>query len=226
MTAEMNDPVDADFLRVRRLAKKQVDDRDTAYAILDAGLVAHVGVQDGDVPIVVPVGYARLGDNVILHGSSASRLFRLLAAGEQACITVTLLDGLVAARSMFESSMHYRSIMMFGSGQRLEGEDELTALEAFSEHVMPGRWGHARIPTKKELAATSTIRFPLSHYSVKVSAAMPDDDPADLVNPELMKLWAGVLPITTVPGRPIADSHTPAHTPVPEYVLTWASPAG
>jgi nitroimidazol reductase NimA-like FMN-containing flavoprotein (pyridoxamine 5'-phosphate oxidase superfamily) len=218
--------VDADFLRVRRLPEKQVDDRAVAYSILDAGLIAHVGVPDGDVPIVVPVGYARFGDSLVVHGSSGSRLFRLLAGGAPACITVTLLDGLVAARSMFESSMHYRSVMVFGTGERLEGADELSALQAFSDHVMPGRWGKARIPTKKELAATSTIRFPLTHYSVKVSASMPDDDPEDLVNPELMQLWAGVLPITTVPGTPIRDAHTPDHTPVPEYLSTWVSSTG
>lgn len=221
MTSDAKDPISADFLRVRRLPAKQVADRAAAYSILDAGLVAHVGVRDGEIPIVVPVGYARAGDDLIVHGSSGSRLFRILASGEPACITVTHLDGLVAARSMFESSMHYRSVMVFGSGERLEGADELAALEAFSNHVMPGRWGQARIPTKKELAATSTIRFPLTHLSVKVSAAMPEDDPADLNNPELMKLWAGILPITTVPGVPVPDAHTPAHTPVPEYVSTW-----
>lgn len=226
MTTRAKGPVDAEFLRVRRLPAKQVDDRATAYSILDDGLVAHVGVRDGDVPIVVPVGYARFDDQLIVHGSSGSRLFRILASGEPACITVTLLDGLVAARSMFESSMQYRSVMVFGTGERLEGPDEIAALQAFSDHVMPGRWGQARIPTKKELAATSTIQFPLTHLSVKVSAAMPEEDPADLNNPELMKLWAGVVPITTVTGPPLADPHTPADTPVPAYVNDWAHSTG
>lgn len=226
MTAKANESVGAEFLRVRRLPAKQVEDRAIAYSILDDGLVAHVGVRDGDMPIVVPVGYARFGDDLIVHGSSGSRLFRILASGEPACITVTHLDGLVAARSMFESSMHYRSVMVFGSGERLEGADEMAALQAFSDHVMPGRWGQARTPTKKELAATSTIRFPLTHLSVKVSAAMPEDDPADLKNPELIKLWAGVLPITVVAGPPLADPHTPSDTQVPEYVSSWAQSNG
>ena len=143
--------------RVRRLPDKAVTDRDTAYSILDSGLVAHVAVVTGGQPYVVPVGYARIADEVVFHGSSASRLFTTLATGAPTCLTVTLLDGMVLARSLFESSMHYRTVMALGSCRLLEGDEEVRALLELSEQLMPGRTTEARHPAPQELKATITL---------------------------------------------------------------------
>ena len=206
--------------RVRRLPDKAVTDRDTAYAILDAGLVAHVAVVTDGQPYVVPVGYARIGDEVIFHGSSASRLFTTLAADAPTCLTVTLLDGLVLARSLFESSMHYRTVMALGTCRRLEGEAELAALLNLSEQLMPGRTSEARHPTAQELKATITLALPLDEISVKVSDGPPDDVDSDLVDPVYSKIWAGYVPITESPGQPVADELA-AGIPLPDYVERW-----
>ncbi|MDP5095795.1 MAG: pyridoxamine 5'-phosphate oxidase family protein, partial [Candidatus Nanopelagicales bacterium] len=155
--------------RVRRLAENAVTDRDHAYAILDAGLVAHVAVITDGQPFVVPVGYARRGDEVIIHGSSASRLFKTLATGTPTCLTVTLLDGLVLARSLFESSMNYRTVMVLGTPRLVTGEEEIAALLDLSESLMPGRTADARHPLPQELKATITLALPLDEISVKVS---------------------------------------------------------
>ena len=206
--------------RVRRLPDKAVTDRDTAYAILDAGLVAHVAVVTAGQPYVVPVGYARIGDEVIFHGSSASRLFTTLAEGAPTCLTVTLLDGLVLARSLFESSMHYRTVMALGTCRRLEGEAELAALLDLSEQLMPGRTSEARHPTAQELKATITLALPLDEISVKVSDGSPDDVDSDLVDPVYSKIWAGYVPITESLGQPVADELA-AGIPLPDYVERW-----
>ena len=206
--------------RVRRLPDKAVTDRDTAYAILDAGLVAHVAVVTAGQPYVVPVGYARIGDEVIFHGSSASRLFTTLAEGAPTCLTVTLLDGLVLARSLFESSMHYRTVMALGTCRRLEGEAELAALLDLSEHLMPGRTSEARHPTAQELKATITLALPLDEISVKVSDGPPDDVDSDLVDPVYSAIWAGYVPITESLGQPVADELA-AGIPLPDYVERW-----
>jgi nitroimidazol reductase NimA-like FMN-containing flavoprotein (pyridoxamine 5'-phosphate oxidase superfamily) len=141
-----------DRTRIRRLPEKAATDRAVLDAILDEGLVAHIGIIDDGQPFVLPVGYARRGDQVIVHGSSGSRLFRILAEGVPVCLSVTLLDGLVYARSAFESSMNYRSAMILGSAMRLTDDDELDALHVLSDHLLPGRWEHARQPSKKELS--------------------------------------------------------------------------
>ncbi len=206
--------------RVRRLPDKAVTDRDTAYAILDAGLVAHVAVVTDGQPYVLPVGYARIGDEVIFHGSSASRLFTTLAAGAPTCLTVTLLDGLVLARSLFESSMHYRTVMALGTCRRLEGEAELAALLDLSEQLMPGRTSEARHPTAQELKATITLALPLDEISVKVSDGPPDDVDSDLVDPVYSAIWAGYVPITESFGEPVADELA-AGIPLPDYVERW-----
>jgi nitroimidazol reductase NimA-like FMN-containing flavoprotein (pyridoxamine 5'-phosphate oxidase superfamily) len=216
------DPGSSDRTRIRRLPGKAATDREVAYAILDAGLVAHVCVLEGDQPFVLPVGYARRGDDVLIHGSSGSRLFRSLADGADTCLTVTLLDGLVLARSAFESSMHYRSVMVLGRARRLEGDDELDALRVLTEHLLPGRWSEARQPSRKERAATMTLALPLDEISVKVSAGDPDDDPDDLADPVYSAVWAGTVPIVSAFGEPRADQHTPAGTPVPDYVRGWS----
>jgi nitroimidazol reductase NimA-like FMN-containing flavoprotein (pyridoxamine 5'-phosphate oxidase superfamily) len=213
----MVDPV-SERTRVRRLPDKAVTDRGTLDAILDDGLVAHVGIVESGQPFVLPVGYARRGDEVIVHGSSGSRLFRALADGAPACLTVTLLDGLVYARSAFESSMNYRSAMILGSARRLSDDDELNALRVLTEHLLPGRWQEARHPSAKERAATITVAIPIQEWSVKVSEGGPDDDPHDLEDEPWRSIWAGHVPIRQVLDEAITDEHVPRNVPVPGYV--------
>jgi nitroimidazol reductase NimA-like FMN-containing flavoprotein (pyridoxamine 5'-phosphate oxidase superfamily) len=204
---------------VRRLPEKQVHDRAALDAVLDAGLVAHVAVHDdAGQPYVVPVGYARSDDDVLFHGSTASRLFRSLAAGAPTCLTVTLLDGLVLARSVFESSMHYRSAMVLGVATTLEGDDQVRGLERISEHLMPGRWADARQPSRKELAATLVLSLPLVEWSVKVSDGPPDDATDDLALP----VWAGVLPLHEEYGDPTPAPDLRDGLDVPDYVHGWS----
>lgn len=204
--------------RIRRLPDKAVQDRAALDAILDEGLVAHVGIVDAGAPFVLPVGYARRGDEVIVHGSTGSRLFRALDSGTPVCLTVTLLDGLVYARSLFESSMNYRSAMILGTARRLHGDDELDALRVLSDHLLPGRRADAREPSNKERAATITAALPIEEWSVKVSAGAPDDDPSDLTQEPWRSIWAGHIPIRTAFGTPVSDEHVPEGTPIPEYV--------
>jgi nitroimidazol reductase NimA-like FMN-containing flavoprotein (pyridoxamine 5'-phosphate oxidase superfamily) len=193
--------------------------------VLDAGLVAHVAVHDDDgQPYVIPVAYARRGDHVLFHGSSGSRLFRTLADGQPTCLTVTLLDGMVLARSAFESSMNYRCAMVLGVATRLSGDDELDALRVITEHLLPGRWEEARQPTPKERAATITLSLDLTECSLKIGEGLPEDDPDDLVDPVYSKIWAGTVPIRESFGEPITDHHTPAGVPVPHYIANWTRP--
>jgi uncharacterized protein len=192
MTSEATDRT-----RLRRLPEKAVDDVAVLHAILDAARVAHVGfVDESGRPVVIPTGAARDGDRLLLHGSTGSRLFRRLASGVDACASVTLLDGMVLARSAFESSMHYRSAVVFGRAAAVG--DKVAALRAMSEAWLPGRWDTLRPPTPKELAATTVLALPLVEWSVKVSDGPPDDVESDLDAP----VWAGVLPIVTSYGDP------------------------
>jgi nitroimidazol reductase NimA-like FMN-containing flavoprotein (pyridoxamine 5'-phosphate oxidase superfamily) len=212
------EPALSDRTRVRRLPDKQAGDRAALDAVLDAGKVAHVAVLDGTGhPYVLPVAHARDGDAVLFHGSTASRLFRTLADGAPTCLTVTLLDGLVLARSVFESSMHYRSAMVLGTATALEGQDKVDGLERVSEHLMPGRWADARQPSSKELAATLVLSLPLSEWSVKVSDGPPDDAAEDLDLP----VWAGVLPLRAVAGTPRPAPDLRGAPLVPAYVEGW-----
>ena len=165
-----------DRTRVRRIPEKQVDDRAVLDAILDAGRVGHLAVIDEtEQPFVLPVAYARDGDRLLVHGSTASRLFRTLAAGATTCLTVTHLDGLVLARSAFESSMRYRSAMVFGSCDLVPRDEKLQALEVLTEHLLPQRWATLRAPLSKEIAATMILSLPILEWSVKVSDGWSDD---------------------------------------------------
>ncbi len=204
---------------VRRLPEKQVHDRAVLDAVLDAGRVAHVAVLDADTrPYVVPVAYARDGDAVLFHGSTGSRLFRSLATGAPTCLTVTLLDGLVAARSVFESSMHYRSAMVLGVASVLRDDAQLAGLHRVTDHLMPGRWVDARQPSKKELAATLVLSLPLAEWSVKVSDGPPDDAEDDLDRP----VWAGVVPLLPQPlGTPVPAPDRRGPPAGPGYVERW-----
>lgn len=206
---------------IKRLPEKARTDVPTLHAVLDAGLVAHVGVLDHGQPIVIPVGYARDHDTILIHGSAASRMFKLLDSGSPACITVTILDGLVLARSLFESSMNYRCAMIFGTSTRLSGQSELDALKVITEHLMPGRWDHARQPTPKELKATMTLSIPLTEFSIKISEGPPDDLDEDLESAAGKVIWAGHIPIFEQLGVPIPDQFVPDGIPVPNYVAAW-----
>ncbi len=206
---------------VKRLPEKARTDVATLHAVLDAGLVAHVGVTDHGQPIVIPVGYARDRDALLIHGSSASRMFKLLDSGSPTCVTVTLFDGLVLARSLFESSMNYRCAMVFGTATRLDGQAELDALKVVTGHLMPGRWEDARTPTPKELKATMTMSLPLDEYSVKISEGPPEDLDEDLESVAGKAIWAGHIPVFEQLGVPIPDQFVPLGTPVPDYMKTW-----
>lgn len=206
---------------VKRLPEKARTDVATLHAVLDAGLVAHVGVMDHGQPIVIPVGYARDRDALLIHGSSASRMFKLLDSGSPTCVTVTLFDGLVLARSLFESSMNYRCAMVFGTATRLDGQAELDALKVVTGHLMPGRWEDARTPTPKELKATMTMSLPLDEYSVKISEGPPEDLDEDLESVAGKAIWAGHIPVFEQLGVPIPDQFVPLGTPVPDYMKTW-----
>lgn len=206
---------------VKRLPEKARTDLPTLHAVLDAGRVAHIGVIDHGQPIVIPVAYARDRDTILIHGSAASRMFKLLESGSPACITVTILDGLVLARSLFESSMNYRCAMVFGTSTRLSGQSELDALNIITEHLMPGRWDDARRPTPKELKATMTLSLPLAEFSIKISEGPPDDLQEDLESEAGKAIWAGHIPIHEQLGVPIPDQFVPDGTPVPDYVTAW-----
>ncbi|MCM0674961.1 pyridoxamine 5'-phosphate oxidase family protein [Micromonospora phytophila] len=199
--------------RVRRLPELAVHDRAALHAVLDAGRIGHLAIADGVQPYALPVAYARDGDRVLLHGSTGSRLFRHLAAGAPACLTVTLLDGLVLARSAFASSMNYRCAMVLGELTALDGGEKLTALERISEHLLPGRWAAIRPPSAKELAATLVLALPLTECSVKVSAGPPDDPPDDLDR----EVWAGVVPVVESMGTPEPDPALRFDLPPPEW---------
>ena len=206
--------------RLRRLPEKAVDDVTVLHAILDSARVAHVGFTDvTGAPVVIPTGAARDGDRLLLHGSTGSRLFRRLADGCDVCVTTTLLDGIVLARSAFESSMHYRSAMVFG--RATEVADKIDALRAMSEAWLPGRWDTLRPPNARELAATLVLSLPLEEWSVKVSDGPPEDPAEDLDEP----VWAGVLPIRTAYGPPVPAPDLRGNPRFPAESAGWSAPA-
>ena len=188
--------------KVRQIQKKARYDKATVHAILDAGLVAHVAfVQDG-APVVVPMIYGRVGHTLYLHGARKARVIRLLEKTEQACVNVTLVDGIVLARSAFNSSMHYRSATMFGAPRLVESPDaKLAALRVISNHSMPGRWDELRPPHEREVKMTGVIRLDIDAASAKLSNAMPDDEEEDYDIP----VWAGVLPLTSTFDELLSD---------------------
>ena len=201
-----------------RHPERGVFGRERVYEILDEGLVCHVGFAVGGKPYVIPTGYVRHGDNLYVHGAAASRMMNVLRAGVDVCVTVTLLDGLVLARSAFSHSMNYRSVVVFGRARVVESEDEKNAaLEAFTEHVCRGRWAEVRWPTPEELAATTVVALPLSEASAKGRTGPPVDDEEDYALP----VWAGVLPLSVEPGEPAPDPRLPEATPLPDYVESF-----
>lgn len=204
--------------KLRRLPKRGSHDEELIHAILDAGFVAHVGFQTEGQPFVIPTLYGRDGDKLYLHGSSASRMLTELEKGIPACITVTLVDGLVLARSAFHHSMNYRSVVAFGITQKVkDGERKLRALRSISEHLLPGRWGDVRAPSEKELKATTILEFTIEEASAKIRTGPPLDDEADYRLP----VWAGVLPLTLQATLPVPDLRVAEDIKLPSYVLQF-----
>jgi len=209
--------------RVVREAHRGVYDRETAYRILDEGFLCHIGfVADGQ-PFVIPTSYGRSGDNLYVHGSAASRMLRQMKEGLAVCLTVTLLDGLVLARSVFNHSMNYRSVVVLGKATPVDDpEEKLEALRVLSEHIIPGRWSDARQPNERELKQTSVLKLPIQEFSAKVRTGPAIDDEEDYSFPT----WAGVLPLSMNTGEPVNDERLDANQPVPEYVRRYSRSSG
>jgi hypothetical protein len=201
--------------RVNRLPKRGDYSQKTIYAILDAGFLCHVGfVVDGQ-PYVIPTGYGRVGDTLYLHGSAASRMLRTLAGGIDVCVTVTLLDGIVLARSAFHHSMNYRSVVILGKASAIEGDEEKkAALQTISEQIIRGRWADVRKPTAQELKATAVLKLPIEEASAKIRTGPPLDEEEDYT----LDVWAGVFPISMHVGEPIPDPRLAADMKTPEYL--------
>jgi len=208
--------------RVKRVHDRAVYDRTRIDEILDAALICHLGFEHDGQPYVIPTLHARVGDLLYVHGSAASRTLRAVGAGIPACVTVTLLDGIVLARSVFEHSMNYRSVVVLGTATAVVDPDEKHAvLEAFTEKLLPGRWADARTPTRKELKATSILSVPLDEASAKVRDGAPDD--GDTPDAEL-DVWAGHIPLTVKALAPVAAPDLRAGIPVPAYAKRYSRP--
>src|SRR5580700_11454541 len=205
--------------RVVREAHRGVYDRETIYQILDEGFLCHVGfVADGQ-PFVIPTSYGRKDASLYIHGSAASRTLRQMKDGVPVCVTVTLLDGLVLARSVFNHSMNYRSVVVLGRATLVEdAEEKIEALRLLSEHILPGRWADARQPNERELKATSVLRVPIEEFSAKVRSGPPIDDEEDYSFPT----WAGVIPLEMTAGAPIDDSRLDPAQEVPDYAKHYS----
>jgi uncharacterized protein len=203
---------------LHRLRERGRTERSDLDAVLAAGLVCHLGVVIDGFPVVLPTGYGRIGDTLYLHGSSGNRSL-LMAPGQQVCVTITLLDGLVCARAVFHHSMNYRSAVIFGQARLVtEAEEKLAALRAVTDHLVPDRWAHAREPTRKELAATAVLALPLDEASVKVRSGGPKDDEEDYDS----GIWAGVLPAALTFGQAEPDPALTGNIPVPEHIRALA----
>lgn len=202
----------------RRLPARGSHDRELIYNILDAAYIAHVGFNVNHQPFVIPTLFGRAGDKLYLHGSAASRMLRQLETGVPACVTVTLVDGLVLARSAFHHSMNYRSVMAFGTARKiLEPEKKTNALRVLSEHLIAGRWQQVRGPSAKELQATAVLEFEIEEASAKVRTGPAKDDEEDYSLP----FWAGVLPVKLTVGAPVPDERLASDCELPEHVRQY-----
>jgi len=205
--------------QVKRLPDRGAYDSETVFKILDEGLICHVGFSVDGQPYVIPTGFARVEDTLYIHGSAASRMLRTLAEGVQVCVTVTLLDGLVLARSAFHHSMNYRSVVILGRATLVsDSVEKIKALEAFTEHIVRGRWSDVRLPTEAELKATTVLALPLAEVSAKIRTGPPKDDAEDYELP----IWAGVVPLTIMPAAPIADPRLNAGLEAPAYAKKYS----
>jgi len=203
---------------INRKPNRGVSDKSEIYAILDEGFVAHIGFNDPDTqePTVIPVAYGRDGDRILFHGSTGSRLFMALKAGASMCATVTLIDGIISARSPFNSSMNYRSVMVFGIGRVLEGDEKKKGLYAVSERLVPGLWDAGRELTAKEYAQTMMVELKLDDVTAKKRTGGAND-PEDASLP----IWAGLIPVELKFGEPITNEDS-KHVEVPEYIKNFA----
>jgi uncharacterized protein len=205
--------------RVVREPDRAVYDREAIYRILDEAFICHVGFIVNGQPFVIPTSYGRSGDNLYIHGSAASRMLRNLDQGIPVCVTVTLLDGLVLARSIFNHSMNYRSVVILGTATVVkDSAEKLEALHWLSEHILPGRWAESRQPNERELKATVALRLPISEFSAKVRQGPPIDDEEDYD----FRTWAGVIPLETVARPPVADERCDPALPVPAYANAYS----
>jgi uncharacterized protein len=204
--------------KLKRLPARGHFDRETVYGILDEGFICHVGFAPQGQPFVIPTGYARVGDKLYIHGSQASRMLRTLSGGLDACVTVTIIDGLVLARSAFHHSMNYRSVVIFGRAEIIEErEAKIAALVALSEHIVRGRWVDVREPNEEELIKTTVLELPLVEASAKIRTGPPLDDEEDYALP----IWAGVVPLKLDAGEPINDPRLGEGIEVPEYARNY-----
>ena len=209
---------------VRRLPERGAYDRATIEAILDEGLICHLGFCGDEGPVVVPMAYARVGDAVYVHGSPANRTLRATGTGMPVCLVVTLVDGLVFARSGFHHSINYRSVVIYGTAEEVaDPSEKRTALDAVVEQIAPGRAAEARGATGEELRATRVVRVSIDEASAKIRTGGPKDDPADI---EAGGIWAGHLPLVVVPGAPVPDADCDEHLGVPDYVAHYRRPSG
>lgn len=203
---------------VRRLPERASYERDLIHSIIDEALICHVGfVHDGS-PVVIPTIHARVGETLYLHGSPASRMLRGMRSGDEISVNMTLIDGLVVARAAFHNSMNYRSVVVFGAPRIVDDDDEKwDALEAITEHVVPGRWADSRPMTDKEMRGTLVAALPLDESSAKLRVGGPKDDEADYD----LSIWAGVIPLEITPGAPETDAESRRDVPVPGYVAAY-----
>jgi len=205
--------------RLKRLAERANYDKEAVYRILDEAFLCHAGFVVEGQPYVIPTGYARAGETLYLHGSAASRMLRTLSEGVPVCVTVTLLDGIVLARSAFHHAMNYRSVVILGTARLVEDpEEKLKALRAFTEHVVPGRWAEVRWPSEQEFKSTTVLALPLEEVSAKIRSGPPVDEEEDYA----LGVWAGVLPLKLTPQEPVSDPRLASGAAVPDYVRNYS----
>lgn len=203
---------------LKRLPKRGSHERDVINAILDEGFICHVGFCVDGQPFVIPTGYARVDNTLLIHGSQASRMLRRLSAGIDVCVTATLIDGLVLARSAFHHSMNYRSVVIFGRATAIDDrEKKNAALFALSEHMIPGRWKDVREPTDSELQQTTVLTLPIEEASAKIRTGPPLDDEEDYG----LDVWAGIIPLRMMAGEPVSDERLQSDVRIPAYALDY-----
>ena len=199
--------------RVKRISNNSDYSKETVHAIIDEALFCHLGIIHDGKPVVIPTIHARMGDQIVFHGSNASRLLKI-SNNNEICVTITLLDGLVMARSLFNSSMNYRSAVIFGKGEIIKDHDErMAAFKSITDHIAPGRWDDARQPNNSELKQTSVVRMPIDEASAKISMGPPDDEDEDYA----LDYWAGVIPINQTYGEPESDPILQEGITIPHY---------
>ena len=203
--------------RVKRISNKSDYSKETVHAIIDEALFCHLGIIHDGKPVVIPTIHARMGDHIVFHGSNASRLLKI-SNNNEICVTITLLDGLVMARSLFNSSMNYRSAVIFGKGEIIKDHDErMAAFKSITDHIAPGRWDDARQPNNSELKQTSVVRMPIDEASAKISVGPPDDEDEDYA----LDYWAGVIPINQTYGEPESDPILQEGITIPGYLKNY-----